>query len=268
MTNTYTSNHYIVRNIFSKYLHHDFEVRILLPPGYGSGFERFPVLYLNDGQDLEKLNLPETLESLYRENKIQQIIIVAICAVNRMEEYGTSSREDFKGRGSLAERYGKFIIRELMPVINHDFYTLTDANTTAFAGFSLGALSAFDMVWNYPNKFSKAGIFSGSLWWRRKDLDQNYSENNDRILINMIKRSKKRDGIKFWFQTGTHDETYDRNNNGVIDSIDDTIDVINCLKKIGYNADDISYFEVMYGQHDFGTWSYAMPVFLCWAFGK
>lgn len=263
-----TTTFYIKRTVFSRYLGHDFEVRILLPPGHDTGAERYPVLYLNDGQDIEQLNIASTLQKMYAENTLQKILVVAICAVDRMNEYGSSSREDYQNRGNKAEEYGKFITRELMPMINADFYVLPDAANTAFAGFSLGALSAFDIVWNYPEKFTKVGVLSGSLWWRRRELNEKYVDNNDRILINMLKHSRKREGLKFWFQAGTLDEEYDRNNNGIIDSIDDTLDVISYLKKIGYADSDIDYFEVTYGRHDFGTWSYAMPQFLKWAFAK
>ena len=36
----------------------------------------------------------------------------------------------------------------------------------SFCGFSLGGLSALDIVWNHPTEFTKVGVFSGSLWWR------------------------------------------------------------------------------------------------------
>jgi hypothetical protein len=64
------------------------------------------------------------------------------------------------------------------------------------------------------------------------------------------------------------DETMDRNNNGIIDSIDDTLDLINELVRKGYNRDDdIFYLEMPEGRHDVATWSRAMPVFLKWGWG-
>jgi hypothetical protein len=46
--------------------------------------------------------------------------------------------------------------------------------------------------------------------------------------------------LKFFFQTGVLDEAADRNNSGIIDSIDDTMDLIKELEKKGYNSDTIS----------------------------
>jgi len=55
----------------------------------------------------------------------------------------------------------------------------------------------------------------------------------------------------------------DRNKNGIIDSIDDTRDLISELVKKGYEEGrDISYLEMPDGRHDIETWAKAMPDFL------
>jgi enterochelin esterase family protein len=64
------------------------------------------------------------------------------------------------------------------------------------------------------------------------------------------------------------DETSDRNGNGIIDSIDDTLDLIKELKQIGYADDDIRYINDEEGKHDVETWGKAMPQFLIWGWGK
>ena len=84
----------------------------------------------------------------------------------------------------------------------------------------------------------------------------------------MVGNGEKKEGLKFWFQAGTLDEKSDRNNNGIIDAIDDTIHLINILKYKGYNPEDIKYVEVQGGRHNFRTWAKILPDFLTWAFGK
>ena len=64
------------------------------------------------------------------------------------------------------------------------------------------------------------------------------------------------------------DEVMDRNNNGIIDSIDDTLDLIKELEAKGYDPQqDIYYLEMTDGRHDIPTWSRAMPAFLQWGWG-
>jgi hypothetical protein len=84
-----------------------------------------------------------------------------------------------------------------------------------------------------------------------------------------IRHGKKKENLKFWLQTGALDEMGDRNKNGIIDSIDDTLDLIAELTKKGYRPfHDIQYYEMKDGKHNLETWAEAMPVFLQWAFGK
>jgi len=74
--------------------------------------------------------------------------------------------------------------------------------------------------------------------------------------------------LKFFFQTGTLDETADRNKNGIIDSIDDTQSLIEELVKKGYNPEtDIRYLELKDGKHNVATWGKAFPEFLKWGWG-
>jgi len=111
-------------------------------------------------------------------------------------------------------------------------------------------------------------VFSGSFWWRKKDLKDGYHD-DDRILHEMIRETAGHPALKFWLMTGTADELSDRNQNFIIDSIDDTIDVIKALVKKGYKRPaDIFYYEMVGGKHDIITWAKAMPKFLEWAFGK
>jgi predicted alpha/beta superfamily hydrolase len=150
----------------------------------------------------------------------------------------------------------------------HTEYNIKSFAVKAIAGFSLGGLAAIDTVWNYPEIYSIAGVFSGSLWWRIKDLSQGYNEATDRIMHQKIKQRKYVPGLKFYFATGSMDETSDRNGNGIIDSIDDTLDLIKELKQIGYADDDIRYINDEEGKHDVETWGKAMPQFLIWGWGK
>ena len=255
--------------LFSKFLNRKIVLDIALPPDYGQDNHRYPILLMNDGQDLERLQMADILEYVYERQDIKRFILVAISCGDRMQEYGVASQPDYKKRGSKAGIYTKFIIEELLPYINDEYKISEKSTETVFCGFSLGGLSAFDIVWNHSDVFGKVGVFSGSFWWRQKAYTNKYSDENDRITHNLVKNSDKKAGLKFWIQTGTDDEKQDRNKNGIIDSIDDATDLIGELEKKGYGKDtDIEYVEVDGGQHNQGTWSAVMPDFLKWAFGN
>lgn len=226
------------------------------------------LLLINDGQDMERLGLASILENLMNSNQIQPLLCVAIHAGNRLMEYGTAGKLDSMGRGFKAELYTQFIFQELIPFL-HAEYLIPSFREKSFAGFSLGGLSALDIVWNHPHEFKKVGVFSGSLWWRTKNMDDGYNEDTDRIMHAQVRNGNYAPGLKFFFEAGALDEAMDRNYNGIIDSIDDTLALIKELMKKGYDSlEDIRYLELQEGRHDVETWSKAMPEFLKWGWGN
>jgi len=258
-------------SLYSVPLSRSVRLDIILPPGYQQRTTHYPVLYLNDGQDLPRLRMQEVLDSLYAEQAIHPFVLVAVHTnADRIQEYGTAAQADYMKRGSKANLYADFVLTELLPYIQKHYRVASGPANTVFAGFSLGGLSAFDIAFHHPERFGKAGVFSGSFWWRSKKFNNAYDDETDRIMHSLVRKGTHNANQKFWFQTGTLDETSDRNNNGVIDSIDDTLDLIKELEKKGYSRDNnvIRYVEVNGGHHNQETWSVVMPDFLTWAFGK
>lgn len=226
----------------------------------------YSTLLLNDGQDMGQLKLVETLSQYFSVEGNSRFAVVAVHAnENRLREYGVAGLPDYRRRGRNAAKYSDFISQELIPFLQKEFGILKEEHQNVFAGFSMGGLSALDISWSYPQIFSKIGVFSGSFWWRSSNTGT-AEDDTSRIMHKRIRESDKKEGLKFWLQTGTQDETKDRNKNGIIDSIDDTLDLITELKSLGYNDEDIVYEEVEEGEHNFNTWSKIFPKFIEWAF--
>jgi enterochelin esterase-like enzyme len=256
------------RTIESKYLEREITVDFYLPEDMKS-LSTLDLLLINDGQNMEEVGLISILKDLYNENLIRPLFCAAIhSGKERKMEYGIASEADYQGRGLNAGLYTAFIIYELLPFIKTGYQPPSFASK-GFAGFSLGGLSAMDIAWNHPQEFSRVGVFSGSFWWRSIDqTNEEYNDDQHRIMQNQIRRGHYRQELKFFFQCGNMDEVMDRNNNGIIDSIDDTLDVIKELIGKGYTQPrDIQYLEMPDGKHDMATWARAMPVFLKWGWG-
>lgn len=232
--------------------------------------QELSLLLINDGQDLVTMGFEKLIDHFHHSNILRPLLCVGIhCGEDRRNEYGMMSSLDYKGRGTKATNYCKFIFEELIPHVYSQF-SLKSVKEKAFAGFSLGALSALDIVWNNPGVFQKVGIFSGSLWWRVKDRnDKDFNEASDRLMHRQIRNGAYHPELKFFFQCGEMDEAEDRNKNGVIDSIDDTIDVMRELLAKGYTeGKDMQYFQLKDGRHDVATWARSLPLFLQWGWGK
>lgn len=226
------------------------------------------LLLINDGQDLEDMPFAPLLNDLHASGQISPLFCVGIHANKyRRMEYGTAARTDYEGRGAKAKAFQAFVAEELLPFL-HKTYAIESFLQQAYCGFSLGGLSAVDMVFHYPGLFSLAGVFSGSLWWRSKELGPGYNDETDRIMHQLVREGGHHTGQRYYFMTGSLDETADRNNNGIIDSIDDTLDLIGELKTKGWTDDDICYINYSDGRHDVPTWGRAFPHFLEWGWGR
>ena len=268
----YKTANILVENhvISSSFLDRDVIIDFYFPPK-SSNPVNLSLLLVNDGQDLVTMKFEDILDELYETRLINNLFCVGIhCSKDRKNEYGTSKYLDYKGRGAKAALYNRFILEELMPFIRNQLF-IYSFKEKCFAGFSLGGLNALDIVWNHPLEFSKVGVFSGSLWWRDKDQDDpGFDEKVNRIMHRQVKEDKQvYPWLKFFFEVGTQDETADRNNNGVIDSIDDTISFIDILVDKGYDRNEsIKFIEVKDGRHDVPTWAKSFPDFLKWGWGN
>lgn len=256
-----------IRHLPSNALGREVDLDIYLPPDYHPrSNKRYPLVIFNDGQDLPRMHFADILAKLYQRRKIPYAIIVGVYASGeRHREYGTIRQADYKGRGDKAPHYQRFMLDELLPMLFRRFRVSKDREDIVIAGFSLGGLSAFDLGWATPYLFGKIGVFSGALWWRWAPVNP-ADPDHSRIIHEVVAQTREvTEHQSYWFQTGTLDEMEDRNNNGIIDAIDDTIDLIKTLQAKGISNESIVYYEMEGGTHDPETWGRAMPDFLEWA---
>ena len=252
----------------SKHLHNSRPVTIYLPPDYERQPDRsYKVLYANDGQDMPVVKMAETLANLVAQGDIEPIIVVAIHATrDRLQEYGTAGIPNARGLGKKARKYSFFVLDELLPYVNRRYRTLTGPVNTAIMGFSLGGLMAFDLAWNHPNVFGAVGVFSGSLWWRTEEADT-HARQESRVMHRRVRDTDSPGYLRMWFEAGTHDEKEDRDNNGVIDAIQDTTELMDELELKGFRRGlEMVYVQVEGGDHNQRTWGFILPHFLRWTF--
>ncbi|SEI86437.1 alpha/beta hydrolase [Frateuria terrea] len=264
-------------------------VTVYLPPDYGHSTARYPVLYADDGQDMQAVGLQPTLAKLYGEHAIEPVIVVAIDMLrDRASGYGLSDRQ--RGQsvvggsrigaiGLRAADYSAWVATSLVPTIDAHYRTRADARQRTVMGWSLGALNAFNLGWQYPDVFGQVGAMSPSFWLAgdRSDAD---AVQRSRLAQAMVDRGPKRQGMRFWFAAGTAEETNDRDHDGVIDVIDDLKDLIDGwhangaqrrgLRQLGYSTTgtdaDVTVFLLSGGHHQQASWAKMLPVFLRWAF--
>ncbi len=225
------------------------------------------LLLVNDGQDLDSLNIPGSMQQLVSEEVTRPFTCVAIKAGERLREYGVSGYPDYLRRGDKANLYEQFVLDELLPAVHSKTLKSYKRVNTFFAGCSLGGLSALDIAISNHHIFGGTGVFSGSLWWRKKSYVDGYTE-NDRIIFTKIRTLQFVLPFRTWLMAGTNDEHNDRNQNGVIDSVDDTMDMFDLLASKNFShCHHLQLCIARGGSHNQSTWSQYFPDFLKFAFG-
>ncbi len=241
-------------------------VDVFLPRGYAEqDTVTYPVIYANDGQDMEAVDLRGTLDSLQRTGRMAPVILVAIHATERVQDYGTAYIPNAQGLGARADRYGQFVLTELMTLVETRYRVRTGPAETAIMGWSLGGLSAFDLAWRHPDRFGAVGVFSGAFWWRTDDSSVE-TRQTSRIMHRRVRETPGHPPLRMWFETGRQDEQADRDQDGVIDAIQDTEELVATLEKKGYRRGlDVVHLTIE-GRHDLPTWKRLLPEWLVWAF--
>lgn len=254
--------------VYSRHLQTHIQLTIISTSMPGEKSE-MNLLLLNDGQDIDQLRVKEAITDLYNKDLIHPLLVVAIKATKRDDIYGVAGYPDYQNHGNRADKYAEFIDDELYPFIKKRA-GVRKFNSVVIAGTSMGGLSAFDIAWNHADKIDKAGIFSGSFWYRDKDQHAaDYSDDKNRIMLANVKSSRKKPHLKYWFYVGDKEETNDRDKDGVTDAVDDTKDLIEIIKNKNIcPPGDIVLNESKEGKHDYESWSKVFPDFLVWAFGK
>lgn len=222
------------------------------------------LILINDGQDLPNMGFQKILEKFAVGNKPFPFVAVGIHTnENRMQEYGTASRADYAGRGNRADDYSDFIVKELIPYLKKDFLQKI-GHDYYIAGWSLGGLSAFDIAWNHPELFKGAAVFSGSFWWRSKAFDPTDPDAH-RIIFDVVK-NRSNPHQRFWMMATDEEEKDDRNQNGIVDVVDDTLQLIEALHQQGTPVKNISFTRLSKGAHHTDTWAKELEPMLRWAF--
>lgn len=161
----------VLRGLPSPRLRNRRDILVYLPPSYGAGTARYPVLYMHDGQNLfdratsyaGEWEVDTTMEQASREGLEAIVVGIPNIGAGRLDEY--SPFPDRRHGGGRGNRYLRFITRTLKPLIDRDFRTLPDRANTGIAGSSMGGLISLYAFFRFPQTFGFAGVMSPALWF-------------------------------------------------------------------------------------------------------
>ncbi|THC45735.1 alpha/beta hydrolase [Massilia sp. Mn16-1_5] len=159
-------------------LHRKRQIRLYLPPNYATSGKRYPVLYMHDAQNLfddatafaGEWKVDETLDALSKEGKLELIVVgIDNGGDKRITELNAWDNARF-GQAE-GKQYTDFIVNTLKPAIDAKYRTLPDRAHTAIMGSSMGGLASHYAIAQYPQVFSKAGVFSPAYWTATPSFD-------------------------------------------------------------------------------------------------
>lgn len=158
-------------------------VRVLLPRNYHRRRESFPVVYMQDGQNIFFDNESyskyswRVIQTLRRYRNLPDLIVVAIDNFedDRSNEYSpwrlsSSPYPEDWNQGGYGQAYASFLLEEVKPYIDERYRTRPQREYTAVCGSSLGANISAYIGANYPDIVGRLGIFSLASWISKEDF--------------------------------------------------------------------------------------------------
>jgi predicted alpha/beta superfamily hydrolase len=240
-------------NFRSKFLRNRRSLAVYLPSCYQEQRDRrFPVLYLHDGQNLfdgstsfiqgQDWRVGQTADAEIHGGRVEPLVIVGIYNVGkgRIGEY-TPTRVPRLG-GGRADRYGKFLLEEVMPFIHSEYRVERGTWRTGIGGSSLGGLVSLYLGLSRPDVFGKIAALSPSVWW------------NQRVIHKFAESMPIRGRPRIWLDIGT------REGPRIVEDVEHYRDI---LVHRGWQCEsDLHYERVEGGEHNEAAWANRVAPFL------
>jgi predicted alpha/beta superfamily hydrolase len=251
-TSTRSSNVQIIDTAFYiPQLKRKRRIWIYLPDNYAAVQDRYPVLYMHDGQNIfdaatsfsGEWGVDEALDTLTRQGPRCVVVGIDNGGANRMNEYNPYNTARFgKGEGNA---YIDFIARTLKPFIDKRFRTRPGREHTYIAGSSMGGLISYFALLRYPKTFGGAGIFSPSFWIVPQQT-----------LQQLTRKAAPQLKARLYFYAGNGESP---------EMVPDMMRVYNTLGR--YSKSKLMMQIRTEGQHNESWWRREFPAFYCWMLG-
>ena len=167
----------VLESIYSPELRNRRKLYVYLPPSYVNGDRRYPVIYMQDGQNLfdhvlsyaGEWQVDETMESLSLEGIEAIVVGVPNAGAHRIDEYAPFKDQRLR-KGGRGDWYVAFLANTVKPLIDRDFRTLPEREHTGVLGSSMGGLISLYAFFCRPEVFGFAGAMSPSLWFAQEAI--------------------------------------------------------------------------------------------------
>jgi predicted alpha/beta superfamily hydrolase len=241
-------------------------VRVWLPPGYedpANAERRYPVLYLNDGQNLFESStsftgvdwqVDDTADRLIHEGAIPPMIIVGLdnAGKDRMREYMPHRSLNPVMLRVHGSRYPSFLTKEIVPFVASNYRVAEGPENTGLGGSSLGALIALYTASVWPGLIGRLLLESPALWASNRQIIRQ-------------SRDVKRWPERIFLATGTNELGRKDRNQSVVDDVRELAGIV---RRSGLEEDRLRVVIEEGGTHHESAWARRFPEALAFLFGS
>lgn len=241
------------QNFFIPQLNRNRRVWLYLPPDYQDSEKRYPVLYMQDGQNVfdaatsfsGEWEVDESLNRLFDEGD-EGVIVVGIDngGARRIDEYSPWNNPSYGG--GEGDAYVDFIVETLKPYVDANYRTKPEREFTGIMGSSLGGLISFYAGIEHQDVFSKVGAFSSSFWFA------------DEVFTHVANTGKEAD-MRIYMIAGQ----LEGSGGG---QVADMNAMYNTLLSAGFSEEEVIALSHADGQHSEWYWAREFPAAYEWLY--
>lgn len=248
-------------SFFMPQLNRSRRIWLYLPPDYQTSSKSYPVLYMQDGQNLFDANtsfagewkVDESLNELFDQGDYGCIVVgIDNGGQYRLDEYSAWVNSEYH-QGGQADEYLDFLVNTLKPYVDAHYRTLPGRLTTGVAGSSMGGLFSMYALSERQDIFSKAGVFSPAFWFGEGHPAED------------VAAHPKQGPARVYFVAGA-DEEQDGNQTNYV--VNDMADVANAMLTAGFDSTEINFEAVVGGTHSESFWAQEFPGVYQWLFAN
>jgi predicted alpha/beta superfamily hydrolase len=219
-------------------------VDVYLPDSYDTGRRRYPVVYMQDGQNLSDpaiafggntWHLDEGLPWLAARGIEPIVVGIHHTGPGRLAEY--SPFADARHGGGQGDRYARFVIDTVKARVDASYRTTKDRASTVIAGSSMGGLISLYAFFRRPSPFGAVAVMSPSVWF------------GGREILAFVQRSRLTRG-RIYLDVGTNEGA---------GTLRDARTLNRVLRRKGYKGDSLWYLEAQEHHHREADWAWRLP---------
>jgi predicted alpha/beta superfamily hydrolase len=234
-------------------------VWVYLPPGYGDAGRRYPVLYLQDGQNVfdaatsfaGEWEVDKSLDAMSA-GGFGAPIVVAVdhSGARRLHEYAPWY-DDELACGGGGDAYLRFLVERVKAEIDARYRTAPGREHTGIAGSSAGGLLALYAGIRMPQVFSRIGALSPSL-----DLAEG-------AIFNQVRGTVRQHPTRIWLDVGADEGGFWAESRYLARLVRR---MGWRLARAGFGPEELRVVVDPDGRHDEASWARRFPDAVRWLF--